>query len=68
MKKKQENPSLEVGPKKPYVAPVIKLQLIALEQGIAAGSATVKPVEHTSIQVEDWNKIDASNTDGFNEI
>ncbi|MEH6305827.1 hypothetical protein RYH73_09240 [Olivibacter sp. CPCC 100613] len=42
--------------KNPYVAPLITVELIAMEEGIATGSAMVRPVNDTGQIKTEWQE------------
>ncbi|CAM3452119.1 hypothetical protein [Sphingobacterium prati] len=44
-----------------YTAPLVKVQLIELEQGIAAGSATARPEDSNGQVNEQWGLGDNDN-------
>ncbi len=42
--------------KKPYMAPALEVTIIEMEQGIAAGSASVRPSDQFNNRTkEEWN-------------
>jgi len=51
-----QNKSLELQftKKKNYVTPRLEVSFLQMEEGIAAGSAIVKPVNETSEMLEEW--------------
>ncbi len=47
--------------KKPYMAPALEVTIIEMEQGIAAGSASVRPSDQFNNRAkEEWNDEDQS--------
>ncbi|WP_407478691.1 hypothetical protein [Elizabethkingia anophelis] len=59
--KKEMNNNKATQKKKPYMAPALEVTIIEMEQGIAAGSATVRPTDPLNSRAkEEWNDEDQS--------
>ncbi|KUG12585.1 hypothetical protein BEI02_02410 [Elizabethkingia sp. HvH-WGS333] len=59
--KKEMNNNKTTPEKKPYMAPILEVTIIRMEQGIAAGSATVRPTDPLNSRAkEEWNDEDQS--------
>ena len=50
--------------KKPYMAPTLEVTIIKMEQGIAAGSASVRPTDPLNSPIrEEWNEDQSGGID-----
>lgn len=59
--KKEMNNNKTKQEKKPYMAPTLEVTIIKMEQGIAAGSASVRPTDPLNSPIrEEWNEEDQS--------
>lgn len=59
--KKEMNSTETLQKKRAYIAPTLEVTLIRMEQGIAAGSASVRPTNPLNNPIrEEWNEEDQS--------
>ncbi|MCT3919065.1 hypothetical protein HZP98_05205 [Elizabethkingia anophelis] len=59
--KNEMNNNKAIQKKKPYMTPALEVTIIEMEQGIAAGSASVRPTDSLNSPIrEEWNDEDQS--------